>query len=192
MFNPAGHRGNPGRPLDKGYERGIAYQISKKLADRVGERYGVQCLVTRAPGEEILENQIASFANRAKANLLININVYREDSIKPKVAFYTQLYNPMVDLVPHVFSKFAFLLIEQAHIINISRTRQIADRMADILSGNEFRKKLDIYSPKGIPIKMLKGIVPPAIEIEIGLQEEDKYGSLIEPLVESMRVVLSF
>ena len=191
MINPAGDARNPGRVLSNGYERGLTLRIAEKLKEEIQDRYDIKCHLTRAPGEEVLELQSASFANRLKADFYLSLHVYREEAIKPKLSLYYLVYNPMVDLITHNLSPLEFLSIRKAHLVNMNQTRSIANKMQSILTNDEYKRKIDVYSPRGIPFKPLRGVMAPAIAVEIGLKEEDKWKSFIEPIVESLRFLLS-
>ncbi|MCK4265104.1 N-acetylmuramoyl-L-alanine amidase [Candidatus Babeliales bacterium] len=195
MLSPAGDAKNPGRTLDKGYERGVTLQIAEKLKEKIIDIYGARCLLTRSPGEVVSHLQNASFANRIFSNRVgfyLSIHVYHEEDIKPKLAIYRLVYNSMVDFASHNFSKFSFLTLYEAHFINIYKTKSFAEKMAEILTNEEHGQKFDFYGINGIPFKPLLGIIVPALAIEIGIKEEEQWRGLINPIVESMKFLLSF
>lgn len=187
MIDPAGHAKNVGRRLVESYERGETFKFAEKLKDALSEKYGVRSVLTRYPGEEIIELQNASFANRLQVDFYLSLNIYREESVKPKIFVYHLVYDPMVDLARRIIDNLLFIPIHQAHFKNIHRTKFLCNHMRSILFKPDYQKKFDFYGPYGIPFKPLIGVTAPAIGIELGISEEDKWQNLVEPLVESLK-----
>ncbi len=186
MIDPAGHAKNVGRRLVESYERGETFKFAEKLKDALNEKYGVRSVLTRFPGEEIIDLQNASFANRLQVTFYCSLHIYRESSVKPKIYIYHLVYDPIVDLAKRTIDELLFVPIHQAHFANIGTTVFFGKRMKEILSQSDYQKQFDFYGPYGIPFKPLVGITAPAIGIEVGIDQEDKWQNLVDPLVESL------
>ena len=119
MIDPAGHAKNVCRKLVEGYERAQTFKFAQSLSKGLQDKYGFRVILTRYPGEEIVDLQNASFANRLNVDFYLNINVYRQDSVKPKIFMYHLVYNPMVDLARRSFEPYTFIPINQVHFTNI-------------------------------------------------------------------------
>jgi len=186
MIDPAGHAKNVGRRLVESYERGETFKFAEKLKDALSEKYGVRSVLTRYLGEEIIELQNASFANRLQVDFYLSLHIYREETVKPKIFIYHLIYDPMVDWARRTIDNLLFMPIHQAHFKGIHKTKFFCSQIKSFLSLADCQKKFDFYGPYGIPFKPLVGVCAPAIGIEVGINEEDKWKNLIEPLVESL------
>ena len=186
MLDPAGHAKNVGRRLVEGYERAETFKFAEKLQEALKNKYGARAVLTRYPGEEIVDLQNASFANRLAVDFYLNINMYRQEAVKPKIYMYHLVYNPMIDLVRRVVDPFSFLPIHQSHFANIGKTRNIGKWIKDVLVMPYYQKRFDFFGLFGIPFRPLCGVIAPAVGIEIGICEEDQWKNLVDPLVESL------
>lgn len=186
MINPAGHAKNIGRKLVEGYERSLTFKMAELLKQKLQDRYGIRCVLTRYPGEEIVDLQNASFANRLGIDFYLDINFYRQDFIKPRIFIYNLVYNPMVDFATRVFDPYKFVPVNQAHFFNINITKFYGWKIKEILTQRRHKKNFDCYGVFGIPVKPLVGIISPALCIEIGICNQDQWKSLVDPIVESL------
>jgi hypothetical protein len=184
MLSPSGDAKNVGRKLVEGYERAQTFKFAKALQEELQTQYGFRVILTRFPGEEIVDLQNASFSNRLGVDFYISLHLYRQDRAKPRLYLYHLVYNPMVDLAKRVFDSFRFVSIHQAHFMNIFVTMQYAKMIRDTLCAYE--SMFDVYGLYGIPLRFLCGIIAPAIAIEIGINQEDQWGIMVLPLVESL------
>ena len=186
MINPSGDAKNVGRKLVEGYERAQTFEFAKALQEALQERHNVRAVLTRFPGEEIVDLQNASFANRLGVDFYLSINFYRQEVIKPKVFMYHLVYNPMVDLARRIFDPLEFVPLYQSHFKNIHKTVRYGKLIKDVLSVQHYRKMFDVHGLYGVPLKFLCGIVAPAIAIEIGICQEEQWKVMIDPLVASL------
>ncbi|MFC1894408.1 N-acetylmuramoyl-L-alanine amidase [Candidatus Dependentiae bacterium] len=186
MINPAGHAKNVGRRLVESVERAITFDFAKSLKKALQEQYNVRVILTRYPGEEIVDWESASFSNRLGVDFYLSLHVYREEVLKPKVFLYHLLYNSLIDLAPHNFVPYSFVAVHNAHFANIKTTRLWGEDMKQSLTSDINQKSFDFYGLFGIPFKPLCGIIAPALAIELGICKEDQWRSLIYALVESM------
>lgn len=161
MIDPAGHAKNVGRRLVEGYERGETFKFAEKLQQELQEKYQVRVVLTRFAGEEIVDLQNASFANRLNVDFYISLHIYRQEQVKPKIFMYHLVYDPMVDLARRIFDPISFIPIHQAHFRSIHKTRFYVQQMKDILIMPYHQKRFDFYGFYGIPFKPLCGVFCP-------------------------------
>jgi len=185
MINPGDGKGT-GRMIVDGYERGVTMNMAEELGKKLSERYGVRCVVTRKPGEELKDLQGASFANRMNADFFISLHAYHQEQLKPHLYLYHLVYNPLVDCTPHQFVPLTFIPLHQAHFFRCLQTRQLGEAIKDILGQSHHKKILDVDGIFGIPFRPLCGIVAPALALEVGLSHEGHWKTIISSLVESM------
>ena len=192
MINPAGDRSNPGRRIADGYERGVTLSMAEQLQKKLADRYGVRVVLTRGAGEDVLELQGASFANRMNTDFFLSLHVYNQEEPKPTVSLYHLVYNPLIDLGAHQFVPFTFVPLHQAHFANSLQVRLFGSKMKDVLAEQQGKKVLDVCGLFGIPFRPLCGILAPALALEVGLSYEDQWKNILPVLVDSMSFLAEF
>ncbi|MBD3272972.1 hypothetical protein GF385_01315 [Candidatus Dependentiae bacterium] len=186
MINPAGHAKNIGRKLVEGYERSVTFKMAEVLKQKLEERYGIRCVLTRYPGEEIVDLQNASFANRLGIDFYLDLRIYRQEFIKPKIFIYNLVFNPISDFATRVFDPYKFIPINQAHFFNINITKSYGLRIKESLTKKHNKRNFDCFGVFGVPLRPLKGIIAPALCVEIGICDQEQWKNLTEPIVESL------
>lgn len=186
VIDPAGSSKDLGRVLLEGYERAETLKFARVLKDKLSKKYKVYPVVSRSASEEILSLQIPSFSNRLGASFFLRINMYREESVKPKIFFYHLMFDPLIDLAKRNFGVLSFIPLYQSHFINIGRTILLGTKMYEHLNQDFYKKYFECYELKGIPIKPLVGVFAPAVLLEIGICQENKWKSLVDPIVDSL------
>ena len=192
LINPAGNAKNIGRKLSSSCERAIAFKLAGQLAKTLENRYNMKAFLTRIPGDELTHLQTATLANRANIDLFIDINIYKEEREKPRLYIYNLIHNPITDLAKHSLTKTSFTPINILHINHIHKTKSFGERIKMVLTQQENQKIFDLIGIHGIPIKSLEGINSPALFFDIGLNDEEKWDSFVEPLVASLRFLLEY
>lgn len=191
MIDPAGHAKHTGRQLHQGYERAETYKCAEALKSALEQRFdNVRVILTRAPGDEIVPLQNASFANRLNVDFFVRLNFYKEDTQKPQISLYHLVFDPIVDGAKRMSDSTNFIPIHQAHYANIHQSTTIATKMKYQLSQPDYLKLFDVQGVNGLPIKPLVGIQAPALTIEIGLLSDDQWNITVEPLIASFAIVL--
>ncbi|MFH1832240.1 MAG: hypothetical protein ABH827_05585 [bacterium] len=187
MIDPAGDVGHPERKLSQGYERAQTLAFAEALKQALYTRYGTTALLTRTAGEEIQPLQIASFANRLDIDFFLRIQIYKEESAKPKIFIYQRVQNPLLDFAANTYSPLDFIPLDQSHIRNINTSKLLGQHMQTVFTQTkEDKKKFDFYGPFGLPIAPLAGIIAPALLLEIGIDKDYKWQSLIDDIVDSL------
>jgi len=186
MLDPAGHARNSGRKLSNNFERAETLKLAESLSSILEERYKLKVVFTRSPGEEIVPLQNASFANRLDVDFFLSLHIYKEESAKPKIFAYHLVFNPIADFAKRTIDPLSFIPVHQAHFMSINRTVFAGNMIKSILNRQEYQKQFDFYGLYGIPLKPLVGMSVPALLLEIGINEDDKWQSLVEPIIDSL------
>jgi len=186
MLDPAGHARNTGRKLANGFERAETLKLAESLSTLLEDRYKLKVVFTRSPGEEIVPLQNASFANRLDVDFFLSLHIYKEESAKPKIFAYHLVFNPIADFALRTIDPLSFIPVHQAHFMSIQRTVFAGNMMRSTLLRQEYQKLFDFYGLYGIPLKPLVGMSVPALLLEIGINEDDKWQSLVEPIIDSL------
>lgn len=186
MLDPAGHARNTGRRLVNSFERAETLKLAESLRAMLESRYNLKVILTRSPGEEIVPLQNASFANRLSVDFFLSLHIYKEESVKPRLYAYHLVYNPVADFAQRMLEPLAFIPIHQAHFANIHKTTLAGKMMKSKLIQAENQKLFDFHGLFGVPIKPLVGITAPALLLEIGINDDEKWQNLIEPIVDSL------
>ena len=185
MINPAGHAGDPGRSLS-GFERAATFRFAQEIQNAFERGYDFRVVLTRVPGEKIVDFQNASFANRLNVDLFISVHLFKLDSAKPKVYLYQHVADPIGDFVNRTFPSLKMISVLQAHQVNIFRTKNIGQQLANTLLSSDNQKMFDFGGFYGIPLKPLCGIVAPAILIEVGVIQDDDWHVVLDAVVQGL------
>jgi len=188
MLDPAGHAKDTGRQLHHGYERAETYKCAEAIKKGLERLDDVRVILSRAPGEELVPLQSASFANRFNADLVIRLSFYKEAAEKAKINLYYLQIDGLEDKGKSNTNPFT--PINQAHLDNIQTSINYAQKLGNALSDTAYQSLLTCVEPKGLPLKPLIGIVSPAILVEIGLPKDDQWQSLSDALISSLQKII--
>jgi N-acetylmuramoyl-L-alanine amidase len=192
MIDPAGHSKDTGRKLHQGYERAETYQWAEALKKGLESQLSyVRVILTRAPGDEIVDLQNASFANRRKVNLFIRLQLYPEASEKPQLHLYYHLMDPLIDGIKKTTEPFLFIPIHQAHFAALGTSKYYATQLQSFFSAPSIIKQLDCHATLGLPLKPLTGIQAPALLLELGVHHDHDWSLALEYLVQGIASLLT-
>lgn len=183
LINPAGHAGDTGRNLQNGFERAATFKFAQEIQSNLEKYNDCRVILTRVPGEKIVDFQNASFANRLNVDLFFSIHFFKHDSTRPIVYIYQHVADPIEDFARRTFPALKFMPVLQAHQVNVFRTKQIGQQIAAVFSKADNQKLFDFGGFFGIPLKPLCGIVSPAILIEIGVNQDDDWFKVLDAVV---------
>lgn len=186
MINPAGHAKDPGRTLINSNERAETFKCAEAMQRLLLDRLNVRSVFTRAPGEELVHLQNASFANRLGSDLFLSIHLYKEERERPRVYIYHLVYDPVLDYTHRSRSSLSFLALRHTNTVNITKTKHWAGRIKSIFTEANYQNQCDFYGPYGIPVKPLAGIISPALLIEIGINDDNKWIDVVDLIVRSL------
>jgi len=185
MINPAGHAGDPGRSLS-GFERAATFRFAQELQSAFERGYDFRIVLTRVPGEKIVDFQNASFANRLNVDLFISVHLFKLDSVRPKVYVYQHVTDPVGDFANRSFPALKMVPVLQSHQVSIFKTKNIGQRLADTFSNSDNQRLFDFGGFYGIPLKPLCGVVAPAILIEVGVNQDDDWHVVLDAIVQGI------
>lgn len=177
LISPGGDSKKIGRYVLGGTERASALQFSEMLAQEIIDN-NMNALLSRRAGQEMSEFQIVGLTNKLNPDLFIAIHVCKIDAIKPKLSVYTLSYNNMEQQT----NSEEFVSLNKAHLKNKNKSFDIAKQVQTYLSQQENRRIVDTDKPFSLPLRILCGIMPPAILLEIGISQEEKLKSLVKPV----------
>ncbi len=184
MIAPAGDVNTPGRKLSGGYERGVALQLAEALKEKL-KTHGVTVHLSRSAGEAVPELGHESYANRAAVDKFVSLHVYQAQEAKPHISLYGLVYNLLVDgQLQH--DEHAFLPLGEAHFASVTKSKNVGDKVYELLQIKENERLLSCSPLVRLPYKPLRGVVAPAIGIEIGLSGDEQWESLVAPLARAI------
>lgn len=179
VLDPAGGVIHRGRKLKHGYERGATLLLAEHVQQALRMRQECEVMVSRKAGEESMHIHRMSNINGLHANFVIRLCMYRSEKPKPSMTIFYRVLNPLTDFCKKINSA-DFIPVEQAHILNIHKTKYLARRLVEKLSQQSDRQYADIYGPFGIPLIAHQGVLAPMLTIEISIDDERKMTHLYE------------
>ena len=188
VLDPAGDTHNPGRQIQGHYERTIAMQcihaLKKELELKSSE---LLILFTRLPGQQIDQLEKARFANQLPADLYISLHVYETTQLKNQlhIYYYANQQLPCAH-VPLIHEQLTCIPLHKAHLVHEKQTKQSAHHLKNRLSDPTFQRQCELHSPIGIPCLPCRGIIAPALCIEIGLNKPDDWMCCLKPLTQAI------
>lgn len=191
MIDPAGDAKHTGRLIQDTLERGISLQCAEQLKAALTQKFkDIRVVLTRVPGETIQPLQNASFANRLGIDLYLSLYFYYEPENPSHVTLYHYIENPVIDTW-HQPIDLSFYQVNQAHLINLKKTKAWGQKILQILSHASYAK---FFKPRGffgIPFIPLIGIKAPALAVEIGLKNKQDWLQIIDPLIFAIESIVS-
>lgn len=183
MLDPAGDQSHPGRLIQHQYERTIAtscaHTIKKELEKRSSK---LLILFSRLPGEQAAQMEKAQCANQIAVDLYITLQMYQTEELKPQLHIYYYKAEPS----GFMQQKSEWISFEKIHLLNAKKTKHIALHFKKNLSDQTLHRQYELHEPIGIPCKPLKGIIAPALCIELGLKTYDGWTDCLEPIIEAL------
>lgn len=190
MIDPSGDAKHTGRIIENTFERGITLQCAEALKKELNQQMpNIRVVLTRVPGETLQPLQNASFANRLQVDFYISIYFYPEPEIPSHVSLFEYQANTTDNW--HKYNPLSFYHVSQAHLINIKKTIDIGKIFLKNFQNNFLKPFFIVQGLFCIPFKPLLGIKAPAIALEAGLVKKDDWKHLINPLVNSIKEIVS-
>ena len=175
MINPAGDAQNAGRIVGDCYERGLTLQFAEKLQKVIQQKSSIRVVLSRFAGEVVEPLQVANFSNKLQADLFFSFHFYKTEK------------NPVINI--YYYSKGGYenqltdglflCPFDDTYLLNLPKSIKLADNFYS------YCKKFNYGSlekPIGLPFAPLKGVVAPAIAVEIGLNKSDDWLNYVEHL----------
>lgn len=182
IIDPAGDLQHTGREIYDTFERGLTLQCAQALKTELIKAIpNIHVILTRTQGEIIQPLDHARFANRLQPNLYLRIGFYCEPDMPSHVALFYYLQHP-TDFW-HKINYLQFYDIDQAHLLYLNVTKQLATHFLQTLENNEINSVFVSHGLFGIPLKPFVGIQVPALYLEAGLHKPTDWNYLIQPLL---------
>lgn len=188
MIDPTGDAQKTGRTIADTFERSITLACAQALKDELEKLFQSQLriIITREPGETTEPLQSATFSNRLRAHLFINLSCYQEPQEPASCALYYFLYHPVTDFWHKNQAKTVFEPYFSAHCNHIAVTTTLINKFHTTLSVYRQNGLFRLEPYRGIPFKPLIGVQAPAIGCEIGVSTAEGWRLLIGPLVDGI------
>jgi N-acetylmuramoyl-L-alanine amidase len=178
MIDPSGDAKYTGRIIEDFFERAITFSLAQAIETTLHTMLNCTVILTRAPGEIVAPLQNANFSNRLPVDLFINLNCYQAPHEKLSLYVYYLSYGEFITSPP---SQPTLIPFEKAHLQSIDRTKTCAQHIAQIIR-NTYAHSISMHGPFGIPCIALKGIIAPALNIELHCATKEDWKACVEPL----------
>lgn len=183
IIEPAGNVRNPGRKLPDSFERGATLQCAELLKKKLEQQDGIEVILTRTAGSCNTQEQNAQIANRLHADLYIHLSFFHEIEVKPRLFIYTFSYH---NDFPIKQDSFIFCPYDQAHCLALEKTAVYAHVFEKCITSSPYA----IHFMPNIPYTPLKGVICPAMAIEIGLHITPDWRECIPFLTQSIHKLI--
>ncbi len=191
MIDPAGDAQKTGRTIGDTFERSITYACAQALKEELEKTCGqLRVIITREPGEATEPLQSATFTNRLRAHLFINLSCYQATQDPAICALYHFLYDPITDFWYKKDTKMTWEPYFSAHCPNLKTSVYAIKTMHERLITYRQRGLFQLSPYQSIPFRPLIGVQAPAIGCEIGISNPDGWRLLIGPLVDGISHVV--
>ncbi len=190
MLDPAGHAKQPGRQLYESFERAETYRCVEQLKKTLEAKSDLRVLVTRAPGEEIVPLQNASFANRTGVDLFVTVHLFKEDAEQPSINVAYLTYDTLLDQTHKDYKKTDFVPVYQAHCLALATTKRWSEQMIKHLTTTVSKRWSVGQQALALPLKELQGVAAPAVVVELGVHADREYNEITEQLAETIMTCL--
>ncbi len=184
---PAGNHKNPGRIIDKTYERTITHSIAQALGTLFEEeRYDCECIIAQSSGKSSLDQlQHVSITNSVHADLVIILSAYQQDNATPSLSLY---HSPTPLLAQSPAQTLSFVPFEKIHTPHAHISKQYAHVLYDHITTLP-HITLTIKKPIGLPLVLHEGINTPALSLECGFASNDHWQLIIQPLTQAFHAL---
>jgi N-acetylmuramoyl-L-alanine amidase len=189
MLDPAGHAKQPGRQLHESFERAETYKCAEQIKKIIESKSDIHVLFTRAPGEEIVPLQNASFANRTQVDLFVNIHLYKEEAEQPSINLSYLTYDTLLDQTHHTLKKTDFVPVNQAHCPALATTKRLSASIISNLKASVPSRWHTSPQALALPLKELQGITAPAITIELGVHRDNEYQEIAQHVANALMLL---
>lgn len=177
MLSPAGDSQNAGRQLADGFERGITRQLAEIIKEQLEEDTCFRVIMTHGVGEQINQEQKATFANTMSVDLYIALGAYGAQNLCIDYYFYQTIQNPTPST-----TRLFFCPAKQAGMSGLKKNINTIQA--------QFHTQFKINPLIGAPLIVLQAIKTPAYYIEVGVPNGTNIQALIPPLKASIQELL--
>jgi N-acetylmuramoyl-L-alanine amidase len=187
MLDPTGDGQYAGREIQDCFERGLTLQCAQEIKKQLTEQCNhVRVILTRTAGETIQPMHNALFANRLQADLYFRIGFYHESDMPSHAALFYSCNHPQ-DFWQTI-NPLQFFHVEQAHLLHLKLTKQLATNFLHILQNNQ--RNFIAYGAFAVPFKPFVGIQAPALYLEVGLHNTTDWKYIVKPIVNFVESIM--
>lgn len=179
VLDPAGDVVHRGRKLKHGYERGATLLLAEHVQQALRIRQECEVMISRKVGEESMHVHRLSIINRLQPAFVVRLCMHRSEKPKPSMTVFYRVTNPLTDFCKRI-NPADFIPIEQAHVLNVHKTKYLAQRLVGALSCQSDSHYYDVHGPFGFPLYAHQGILSSMVTIEISIDDERKMTHLYE------------
>ena len=184
MLAPTGDAHQTGRIIQNSFERWIAFECARTIKETIElAAPQIKVVLSRASGDVLEPLQVANFCNRLNADLCISLHFCQEAGIKPTYTLYHYANN--TDFLPPP-SALSFCPVHRAHQYNQSQTTAWITQLKKVLKSGVYPTQFTLMGPYRMPFAPLKGIIAPAMGIEISLKSDSDWRNSVAPLSEAI------
>ncbi len=141
--------------------------------------------LSRSHEQKIEQQDSASFANRLQADLFIHLSLYVEKENNRSLSIYSFAYDPITDFWPTKPTPLSFIPVDRAHIFSARTSKKEAATLTSLLS-KSLHSSFALHMPICLPYKPLKGILAPALGLEVMLTHAKEWRLLLPNLIPSL------
>ncbi len=183
ILAPAGTSTNPGRIIDKVYERTITHQIATTLQTLFEEEWP-ECDFIIKKKTDKSSAETAQFANNKNADLVIFLNASAQTNSLPNLLLYHWPEKAFTsDTKKLSFTPFS--LIHEPYAKKSKIFTELIKEKIEVLP----HKNMRIHNPIALPLLMHEGVAMPAITVELGLCKCDDWSEIIDPLSNAFKAL---
>jgi len=190
ILDPGGQDENLGRRLKHGYERGTSLNLCEKIKELLNKQPNIKAILARNAGEKRTLKQTIALANQLKPQLYIRFHVAQHEHAKPRINIYYRLTNKLISVSSHK-NTLEFIPVSKSHKRNQSATKTLGANLAKHLSNPEIKPLVDTFGPFGLPLISFKGLVPPALLIEVSSNNEHSINILVKHIAQCITKLFS-
>jgi hypothetical protein len=182
VIKPVGYNGYAGRKLHEMYERGATYQWALELQKALKKHRLKVFIPFDAAAQEI---DIVNTINQRQPDLVVQLHLYPSTRIQPTVHIFHLLLNPLVDTAPCNQKMCQFTPVRQVHRPFVTQSAWCGRTVYEMLHAAEKGQFLTTQV-RGIPCKELVGIQAPAVVVETGICQDNRWKNLVDPLAQAL------
>jgi len=206
MLDPAGTQ-HPSRQIQNVQEKTITLNCAEQLKKEIEQALPNSAVIlTRTAGQAAKNHaahgspqaasQISNYAQRANSSqidLFLSLNFYQETDTKPHLYLYQFLYSTdnlfALSASKAKPSPFTFYKEEQSYLFNHAASEKAAHVIQKTANNKQYASLFTTHTVIACPCAQLKGVIVPALVLDMGLIQATDWQQYIAPLVESIKLI---
>lgn len=182
LFLPAGNRKTAGRKLYQNYERGITFQIARALETELKNKELTTSIFFDQNADQ---KESISLINKQKPDWIISFGCYKTENLLPIVSLYHLSYDRLREALPLTKSTDDLIFCKELPQIHYKNNTLLSKAVhAELLKNGP--GNFQLLEPFFIPCTQLTGLNAPTLLIEIGLNNDNGWQSLVQSLTQAI------